>query len=269
MNDIENNHFISDADRLSRQLAAILENLEHMLQKEKPYLLALYQTNLGGLEYQLLHLQVECRALRRRIDLAMIRLNRGEILTQHHLSEIEARVMRDLLAWQTQLSEQARALAAGRAYLSGLIAVDANTLQRAKSAYRRLARLLHPDVSPQHQALFNHYWQTVQEAYGGIDADLLEALLHLVETAVSQHQDQADNRVETIVRLKALIASHSERLIRLKTEVPFCLSAQLHDPEWLAARQATLATAIAAESECWAKLISRHAEIAAHVQTGG
>lgn len=268
MNNTENSQSACDIDSLSRQLAAILENLEQMLQKEKPYLLALYQTNIGGLEYQLLNLQVECRTLRRRIDLAMTRLNRGEMLTQQHLNNIEAQVMRDLLAWQTQLNEQARALAAGRAYFSGLVAVDADTLQRAKSAYRRLVRLLHPDVSPQHQDLFKHYWQIVQEAYGGIDADLLEALLHIVETAVSQRQDQADNRVETIARLNALIASHSERLIRLKTEAPFCLSEQLHDPEWLSARQATLATAIAAVSECWVKLVSRHAEIAAHIQTG-
>ena len=65
MNDTENNYSAFDADGLSRQLAAILENLEQMQQKEKPYLLALYQASLGGLEYQLLNLQVECRALQR------------------------------------------------------------------------------------------------------------------------------------------------------------------------------------------------------------
>lgn len=266
MNNTEN-HAAFDADNLSRKLAAILENLEQMQQKEKPYLLALYQSSLGGLEYRLLNLQVECRALQRQIGLAMMRLNRGEMLTRQHLSEIDEQVKRDLLVWQTQLREQARALAAGRAFLSGLVVVDANVLQRAKTAYRRLARFLHPDVSPQHQDLFDHYWQTVQDAYCDIDADLLEALLHIVETAVSQHQEQADNGLETIARLNALITSHSERLIRLKTEVPFCWAEQLQDPEWLAARQATLETAIAAESECWARLVSRHAEIVAHVQT--
>lgn len=217
MNDTENNHSACDADRLSRQLAAILENLEQMQQKEKPYLLALYQANLGGLEYQLLNLQVECRALLRRINLAMALLNRGEMLTQQHLNEIETQVKRDLLNWQTQLNEQALALAAGHAYLSGLVVVDAGALQRAKRAYRRLARLLHPDVSPQHRDLFDHYWQTVQDASSGIDADLLEALLHIIEIALSQRHNQDDNRAETIARLNALIASHSERLIHLRT----------------------------------------------------
>jgi len=57
------------------------------------------------------------------------------------LNDIESQVKQALLAWQTRLNEQAQALAAGRAYLSGLVAVDANTLQRAKSAYRRCCEL--------------------------------------------------------------------------------------------------------------------------------
>lgn len=264
--DNENNHSACDVDILSQQLAAILESLEQMQQKEKPYLLALYQTSLGELEYRLLNMQVECRSLQRRIELAAARLNRGEMLTRQHLSEIEIQVKQELLAWQTQINEQAQTLAAGRAFLSGLVAVDANSLQRAKNAYRRLARLLHPDVNPQHQDLFDHYWPTVQDAYRAIDADLLEALLHVVETAVSQHPDQIDNHAETLARLEALIASHSERLILLRNEAPFCWAEQLHDPAWLTTRQTSLEAAITAESERWAKLVSRHAEIIVHLQ---
>ncbi|MEI6069131.1 MAG: J domain-containing protein [Methylococcaceae bacterium] len=256
---------ICEIDTLSLQLAAILDNLEQMQHKEKPYLLALYQTRLGEVEYHLLNLQVECRVLPRRIELAVALLNRGEMLTRQILDGIEAQVTLDLLVWQTYISQQAQALSAGRKFFSGLVMVDANTLQRAKKAYRRLVRLLHPDVSPQHQELFDHYWQAVQDAYGNIDADLLEALRHIVETAVSQCPNQADNHAETIFRLNALIASHSERLITLKTEVPFCWSEQLHDPEWLSARQASLEAAIVVESEGWAKLVSRHAKIVAQV----
>jgi hypothetical protein len=265
MIDREDGFSNSEIDRLSLQLAALLDNLEQMQQKEKPYLLALYQTRLGELEYHLLNLQVECRALRRRIEQAVALLNRGEILTQQILSDIEAQVKRDLLVWQTQISDQAQMLAAGKAFFSELVVIDSSTQQRAKKAYRRLVRLLHPDVSPQHRELFDHYWQTVQDAYGNIDADLLEALQHIVETAASQCSHEADNHAETISRLNTLIASHSERLITLKTEVPFCWSEQLHDSEWLSTRKTTLDVAIAAETEHWAQLVSRHAKIVAQV----
>ncbi len=265
MNDTETSYSTFDVDTLSLQLAAILDNLEQMQQKEKPYLLALYQTRLGEIEYHLLTLQVECRALRRRIEQAVALLNRGQILTQQILDDLEAQVKRDLLVWQTQISDQAQVLAAGKAFFSELVVIDSNTQQRAKKAYRRLVRLLHPDVSPQHGELFNHYWQTVQDAYGNMDADLLEALQHIVETAVPQCSNQADNHAETIFRLNALIASHSERLIALKTEAPFCWAEQLHDSEWLSARKAAIDVAITAETECWAQLVSRHAKIVAQV----
>ncbi len=265
MIDREDGFSNSEIDRLSLQLAALLDNLEQMQQKEKPYLLALYQTCLGELEYHLLNLQVECRALRRRIEQAVALLNRGEMLTQQILSDIEVQVKLDLLVWQTQISDQAQMLAAGKAFFSELVVIDSSTQQRAKKAYRRLVRLLHPDVSPQHRELFDHYWQTVQDAYGNIDADLLEALQFMVETAAPQYSLQADNHAETISRLNTLIASHSERLITLKTEVPFCWSEQLHDSEWLSTRKATLDVAIAAETEHWAQLVSRHAKIVAQV----
>ena len=265
MTDREDSLLIYEIDALSLQLAALLDNLEQMQQKEKPYLLALYQTRLGELEYHLLTLQVECRALRRRIEQAVTLLNRGEILTQQILSDIETQIKQDLLVWQTQISDQAQVLAAGKAFFSELVLIDSSTQQRAKKAYRRLVRLLHPDVSPQHRELFDHYWQTVQDAYGNIDADLLEALQHIVETAASQCSHEADNHAETISRLNTLIASHSERLITLKTEVPFCWSEQLHDSEWLSTRKATLDVTIAAETEHWAQLVSRHAKIVAQV----
>ncbi len=255
-----------EIDSLSQQLAAILESLEQMQQKEKPYLLALYQTKLGELEYRLLTLQIACRALQQRIELAMTKLNRGEPMTQQHLDEFEAQTQQTLLAWQAQLKQQAEALASGLAYMQGLTAVDGNSVQRAKHAYRRLARLLHPDVNPQHQALFEHYWPSVQEAYRQIDADLLEALLQIVETAAAQSKQSKEMPEETIARLKMLIKQQSERLVTLRNQPPFCWAEQLQDEHWLAERHITLETAITLESQRWSQLISRHADIAARVQ---
>ena len=255
-----------EIDSLSQQLAAILETLEQMQQKEKPYLLALYQTKLGELEYRLLTLQIECRVLQQRIELAMTKLNRGEPLTQQHLDAFELQTRQTLLVWQAQLKQQAEALASGLAYMQGLTAVDGNIVQRAKQAYRRLARLLHPDVSLQHQALFEHYWPSVQEAYRQIDADLLEALLQIVETAAAQSKHSKETSEETIARLKMLIEQQSERLVTLHIQPPFCWAEQLHDEHWLAERQTTIETAITVETRHYAQLISRHADIAARVQ---
>lgn len=257
----------AEIDGLSQQLAALLENLEQMQQQEKPYLLALYQTNLGELEYRLLGLQIECRALQERIELATRALNHGEILCQRHLDAIEEQIKQAMLVWQLQLNEQAQAISDGFAYLNGLVTVDAEIVNRAKRAYRRLARLLHPDVSPQHQALFEHYWPSVQEAYRAMDADLLEALLHVVETTAAQ--DVGHNATEAIKnRLTGMIAKETERLAALRNSPPFCWAEQLHDEHWLNERRAQLDLAIQHESERWAVLTSRYASITAQVNCG-
>ncbi|MGZ8908324.1 MAG: hypothetical protein ACXW1U_21695 [Methylobacter sp.] len=255
----------NQTDKLSQQLAAILESLEQMQKREKPYLLALYQTSLGELEYRLLTLQIECRSLQRRIEMVMSHLNRGEALNREILETIRQHVQDLLQQWQKQLDAQAQELATGKGYLAGLVEIDADTVQRTKHAYRRLARLLHPDVSPNHQALFDQYWPSVQDAYRNADADLLEALLQVV-TAATVWKDGAEPGQEMTGRLEALIAQHSERLANLRNEAPFCWAGQLHDPAWLSLRQDDLESAINAESARWEILVSRYSKLTANIQ---
>ncbi len=251
----------AEIERLSNQLAAILETIEQMVNNEKPYLLALYQASLGNLEYELIKLQVECRALQQRIERATALLNRGEKLTEQHLQAIETQVLQELASWYEQLKQQEQAVNAGVVYLSGLSAVDNKTLQHAKQLYRRLARLLHPDVSPENQALFERYWQAVQEAYRQIDADLLEALLQLVESAALKIRNTKETPDEMIARLKTLIEQQTERWTQLLNQMTFCLATQLQDEDWSSERQSVLQQSITEASQHWALLIVRHAQI--------
>ena len=253
----------AEIEHLSSQLSAILETIEQMENKEKPYLLALYQASLGNFEYELLKLQVECRALQQRIELATAKLNRGESLTEQHLQAIETQVLQELASWYEQLKQQAQAVKAGVVYLNSLSAVDDKTAQRAKQLYRRLARLLHPDVSPENQVLFERYWQAVQDAYRQIDAELLDALLQLVESAALQTRNTKETHDDMIARLKTLNEQQCERWTHLLNQMPFCWATQLQDKSWICERQAALQQSIAEASQHWTLLMARHAQIVA------
>ena len=254
-----------DADVLSDRLVAVLEELERMQQQEKPYLISLYQTHLGEREYRLLALQVECRGIQRRVEMMTAHLNRGETLTWQLLEAIKGQVGEALRQWLAQLESQAQTVAAGKAYLASLVTVDTDAVLRVKVAYRRLAKLLHPDASPHHQGLFGRYWASVQEAYANADADLLEALLHVVEVAAAGTAGNTETGEGRVARLETLLSQHCERLANLRNEMPFCWAAQLHDPEWLSLRQGELDAAINVESGRWAVLVGRETALSASI----
>lgn len=253
-------------DQLRRELAALIETIEEMRTRSGPLLAARYQAALGRLELQLLEMQLEVRVVRRRLANLRARLNLGKPVTQSDLMEIDRSIETEVARWRAQVVAQERVLVDATQLIAGVMLVDAEEAHRVKAAYRRLARWLHPDASPEHGDLFEKYWPTVQQAYGRVDAVLIEALLHLVEHAIAERDawPATDNDTEA-VRLRALVAAHAERLARLKTEPPHCHADRLMDDAWIAARQAKLEECIAVESHHLAQLVIRQTEFLAQL----
>lgn len=255
------------ADALRGELSAIIESIDELQNRVAPVLEAQYQAALGRLELQLLSLQIEVQAARRHVELLQSRLNRGEVVTTEWLTEINAQIATELAEWQQQLQKGAQTLSAAQIFLASLTTADADEIKRVKTAYRRLARYLHPDASPENSDLFERYWPTVQDAYLRFDVALIEALLHLVAHANSERSGNfpADDREIELDRLRRLIAAQAERLARLKTQAPFCYAEQLADETWVAARQAELEARIADESARLAHFVIRQSELLAQV----
>jgi hypothetical protein len=257
----------SPADALRGELSAIIESIDELQTRVAPQLEARYQAALGRLELQLLSLQIEVQAARRQLELLQSRLNRGEPVTAEWLAGMNAQIAAELGEWQQKMEKGAQALSAAQDYLANLSAADADEVKRVKTAYRRLARYLHPDASPENSDLFERYWPVVQDAYLQIDAALIEALLHLVAHAINERSNKLpaiDSDIE-LDRLRGLIASQAERLARLKTQAPYCYAEQLRDEIWVVARQAELAAAIVGESERLAHFVIRHSELMAQL----
>lgn len=255
-----------EAEILRRELAAVLEVIDRLQTHEREPLLAHYHEALGGLEHRLLCLQVDVLALRRRIELLRQVLNRGEGIDRQALIRIEAAIKAELKDWHSRIQAEAAALVQSRwLLLHGTVVAD-EMVQRAKAAYRKLARLLHPDVSPEHAALFTKHWPSVQSAYADWDADLLEALLSCVEGTLVGEDQPLPSVADEVGRLRHLLQSQTERLARLRAEPPFCFAALLNDPAWVATRKAALVAAIGAESErrthlhAWFEKLCEHGE---------
>lgn len=257
------------ADNLRRELAALLEAIEEMQTKSGPLLTARYQATLGRLELQLLELQIEIQVSRLRIESLQSRINLGQPVTTAYLAEIDHRIKVELADWRRQFEMQEQAWIDAREFLAGVTYADADDAKRVKAAYRQLARWLHPDASPENCDLFEKYWPSVQEAYQRLDVALIEALLHLVEHAVNERSNKTsvDDQPAEIERLRVLIATHAERLARLKAEPPHCYADLLMDDAWIAARQTELEKAIATTSGLLAWIVIRQAELMGGLDT--
>jgi len=257
----------SAAERLRNELSALIESIDELRSRIGPLLAARYQAALGRLELQLLELQIEVQSMLRRAEFLQSHINRGEPVTAANLTEIEERIGSKLADWRRQMVAQEQALTEAQQLLSGVTFADVDEAKRVKAAYRRLARWLHPDASPENGDLFEKYWPAVQDAYLRLDAVLIEALLHLVEHALSERDNKlpAADTADEIDRLRVLVFAHAERLARLKAEPPHCYADLLNDDHWVADRQSKLEGAIAAESGRLAQLVIRQAELLAHL----
>jgi len=248
------------ADEVACALADTLEAIEWLERFERPYLLARYQASLGELEVRLLGLKVEHRAYRCRVELGQARLRRGEPLSSLALATIERAVASEVLAWQALEADHTRVLADSQRHPGGRAPLDPARVTRCRSAWRRLARHLHPEIRPD-EPLADRYWGKVSDAYQDMDADLLDALAPFIEREVATALRPFQTGAEA--RLRNLLDVRRKRLSRMGSQAPFCWADDLEDPEWIAEKQATLATEIEAESDALASLVLEFAGMSA------
>ena len=230
-----------ELDQLRRSLAAVLESIEQLHTHDRAVLLARYQAELGELEHHLLCLEIDVLAMQRRIAEVQRRMNRGEVINEDSRADIELAIAQELRDWFQRVKAQEEALLHSRQLLETARVVPMERAQRVKTAYRKLARLLHPDVSPDHAALFQRHWGSVQLAYESWDADLLEALLEFIqgECPDAEFPSMITGSAE-LERLRLLLKTQTDRLAQLQSEIPFCYARWLDDPEWISARRSAV-----------------------------
>ena len=244
---------LTQIDRLRDRLESVIEKTSLLKYREKDVLVALYAKKIGILEYQFLCTQIEIRALRRRIELVTSRLNHGADITDNVLREIDAEIEAEITDWRAKVRQQEEELKTSAAIFNNLTELDRETQGRIKSCYRKLCRMLHPDIVGKETDLYRLYWQDVQDAYSVCDADLLEGLLSVVEAksndAPSATATPFDELTKEMSRLERLIEKQVGALTTMRGKIPFCYEALLQDEKWVRKKQQSLKTSITANHE--------------------
>lgn len=235
------NKLVLDQDRNKRaqhlraRVGELLFELDTMVNVNGPNLEAQYLKELGGLETQLLQVQIEHRRIKRAIQLCQAQRNRSQFEIDKHA--IERQLDREFQQWADELRRRQERLSWSERRLQTLATPEASAAVR--TLYRQLVKKLHPDLHPEQDEERQRLWFAVQEAYQRADWRRLESLLLSCADELPQSTD--------LERLEARCAELECELERLQKEFPFVYREQLQDPLWIEERKADLRHSLARE----------------------
>lgn len=203
-----------------------------------PRLLAEYERLFREEELELQRLSLRAAHLKRQSELLLLKLERGEPLTEQTFALVEQIVEREFAhLWQ-------RVHAAENPQKHPPAEDTASELPKL---YRLLVKRLHPDAVGTETEEFRQYWSAVQRAYQERNVHQLRQLsLLLCGQEPGNPEEALPDELEALRayarRLERRLAAEQRRLERLQAEEPFCLP--LSDPTWIEQRRRELRTEI-------------------------
>ncbi len=225
---------LQELDTLRIAYIKLLNDKDVLLHWGKPQLEALYQTRIGVHKLELLTIQLQIHATRRKLEMV-----RSSIQTQQpiQIEIIEMLVAIELEQAQHNIQVQADLVADGEMLLSNLGSPTRSA--ELRDMYKFFAKQLHPDatgveLNDEMKAL----WHRVQHAYKSGDAETLQAL----KLAYSAELQTIQNSVETLSEeelnlqvetLKEGVKVLTRAIEKIRIEFPFSIEHQIKDEDWV------------------------------------
>lgn len=169
----------------SEEYEELLLRRDQLFRESGSYMTA-YTQEFGDLITANFELKVECIKKKKTISYCRRRMNRGLAIDT---TRMQAEIDQEMTLYYTQLREMLddteRAKKAGT--------ISEYRLSRAKKIYRRLTKILHPDINKKTAENENlmELWTRIAEAYQKSDVDELDDLEVLVRRAMEEMGDDS------------------------------------------------------------------------------
>ena len=189
--------------------------------KEAMQILISYTQKFGDLINSVFEKQIICIRLKKTIELCQSAINRGESID---IDAINSQIDAEMQAYYRQLQEMLDETQIAKQSRS----VPAVIVMEIKRIYRKLAKLIHPDINPEsHKSpILQDLWNRIVIAYQKNDVKELRELEVLTMNALNQ----MDNDIEIdIPDLEEKIASLQDEMITSTT--PYIYKELLEDPD--------------------------------------
>jgi len=231
-----------EVDKLRIELSMLVLERDELRFIECKNIEMIYMLELGNLEYKVFEAQCVFLRLKRKVELIQAKKNRQEKIVYKQIEDI---LDAEFAEFQKKLDEQLNRINAAieRSHFDVLSDEEAREL---KKLYRRIVKVLHPDLNPNlTQAQINLFNNAVN-AYENGDLNTLRIIIEMVSESISSdnHKDAITQLAQEKERLVDLLKSVKESIERIKSEFPYTVKELIRDPSKIAARKAELKSII-------------------------
>lgn len=193
--------FITEEDNFN-EYAELLSRRDQLF-KECSSLQLSYTKEFGEQLIKNFELKLECIKMKKSISYCRRVINRGQNINVNGMNES---VEKEMALYKLQLGDMKRGLKAAEESVT----VSDFRISRSKKIYRRLSKLIHPDVNSKTETneKLRELWERISEAYQHSDVDDLEDLEVLVRKAMEElgdegfeiNVDDIEDRIDRIER---------------------------------------------------------------------
>ena len=192
-----------------------------------------YIQEFGELQLKDFELKVECIRIKKEISYCQQALNRGKVIDADEMRRV---IEESMALYNMQLQE----LLAAKNAADTAKTSPAFKVERAKRCYRRLAKLIHPDIYPEvmENEELRDLWNRIVIAYKCNDDEELEDLETLVRMALQK--EGVDLGEPNIENLAAKISKLEDEINDILTSEPYIWEDLLSDPDKVSTKKEEL-----------------------------
>lgn len=206
-----------------------------------------YMLKLGSLEYKAYETQCSALRLKRKIDLIQGKLNRQDKII---ISQIEEILNAEFLEFQEKLNAQVEKMNDAINRNDGQFISDEDS-KELKKIYRKLVKILHPDLNPQITDALMKLFNNAVSAYENGDL----ATLRIIDEMIGDHplpdekQDATTQLVTEKDRLIKILNTVKESIDKIKSEYPYTVKDIIEHPQKIEDKKQELENIIAEYKE--------------------
>lgn len=171
----------------------------------------------GNLEYKAYESELKYRRLKRKFELIMIRKNRKEEI---NIDDVEKLLDQEFVEYKKKLEKLLSDFDSALEFLKSPSLSEKNS-QELKSLYKKLVKLLHPDLNPnQTETMINLFIKAV-DAFEKGDLETLKMIYEIVKG--ESNIEKIENPLHEIERLKDTLNRLDSDIEKIKSNYPYTL----------------------------------------------